>query len=53
MDARRSCGVAVPRSAVQFRTEGMSVQVVHNGAVVSRRVRVTIGSFGSTHKGRF
>ena len=46
MDARRSCGVAVPRSAVQFRTEGMSVQVVHDGAVESRRVRVGLFSEG-------
>jgi multidrug efflux pump subunit AcrA (membrane-fusion protein) len=40
IDAQRSCGVSVPRSAVLFRTEGTSVQVVRDGAVETRRVRV-------------
>lgn len=30
IDASRSCGVSVPRSAVQYRTEGASVQLVRD-----------------------
>jgi multidrug efflux pump subunit AcrA (membrane-fusion protein) len=40
IDASRSCGVSVPKAAVQFRTEGTSVQVVRNRLVETRRVRV-------------
>jgi multidrug efflux pump subunit AcrA (membrane-fusion protein) len=42
IDATRSCGVSVPRAAVLFRTEGTSVQVIHNDMVQTRRVRVGI-----------
>src|SRR5215216_327948 len=38
IDASRSCGVSVPKAAVQFRTEGTSVQVVRNRVVETRRV---------------
>jgi RND family efflux transporter MFP subunit len=40
IDASRSCGVSVPRSAVLYKTEGHSVQVVRNSAVETRRVRI-------------
>jgi multidrug efflux pump subunit AcrA (membrane-fusion protein) len=40
IDASRSCGIAVPRAAVDYQTEGTSVQVVHEGTVETRRVRV-------------
>jgi HlyD family secretion protein len=38
IDASRSCGVAVPRSAVTYRTEGASVQVIVKGVVKTQRV---------------
>jgi RND family efflux transporter MFP subunit len=40
IDARRSCGVAIPRDAVEYRVEGTRVRVVRNGAVAMRRVAV-------------
>lgn len=40
IDAQRSCGVAVPRSAVIHRSEGLSVQIVRNGIVATRHVRL-------------
>ena len=42
IEATRSCGVAVPRAAVLYRTEGTSVQVIHNSMVSTRLVRVGI-----------
>jgi multidrug efflux pump subunit AcrA (membrane-fusion protein) len=42
IDAERSCGVSVPRSAVYFRTEGASVQVVQNHMVETRKIQVGI-----------
>lgn len=42
IDADRSCGVSVPRSAVYFRTEGASVQVVQNHVVETRKIQVGI-----------
>jgi multidrug efflux pump subunit AcrA (membrane-fusion protein) len=45
IDAERSCdGVSVPRSAVYFRTEGASVQVVRDDAVETRKIRVGLMS---------
>jgi len=44
IDASRSCGVAVPRSAVTYRTEGTSVQVIRNGVVETRRIRTGLRS---------
>ncbi len=38
IDASRSCGVAVPRSAVTYRTEGASVQVIVKDVVKTQRV---------------
>lgn len=42
IDAERSCGVSVPRSAVYFRTEGASVQVVQDHVVETRKIQVGI-----------
>lgn len=42
IDAAQSCGVSVPRSAVFFRTEGASVQVVQNRVVETRKIQVGI-----------
>jgi HlyD family secretion protein len=45
IDAERSCdGVSVPRSAVQFRTEGATVQVVQDDIVETRKIRVGLMS---------
>jgi len=46
IDPGRSCGVSVPKTAVLYRTEGTSVQVVRNNVVETRRVRV--GLFSDT-----
>jgi multidrug efflux pump subunit AcrA (membrane-fusion protein) len=40
IDASRSCGVMVPRSAVDNRTENTTVQVVRGNTVETRRVTV-------------
>lgn len=40
IDARRSCGLAIPRSAVDYRTEGTVVQVIKGRTVQMRRVTV-------------
>lgn len=40
IDASRSCGVAIPRSAVEHRTEGTSVHVVRDRTVELRQVKV-------------
>ncbi len=40
IDANRSCGISVPRSAVQYRTEGASVQIVRDNIVETRLVQV-------------
>jgi HlyD family secretion protein len=40
IDANRSCGISVPRSAVRYRTEGTSVQVVRNDVIETRLVQV-------------
>jgi len=44
IDAKRSCGVAVPRSAVLYRSGGATVQVVRDGSVETRHVRVGLAS---------
>jgi multidrug efflux pump subunit AcrA (membrane-fusion protein) len=44
IDAQRSCGISVPRSAVRYRTEGTSVQVVRNDAIETRLVQVGLHS---------
>ncbi len=40
IDASRSCGISVPRSAVQYRTEGASVQLVRDNIVETRLVQL-------------
>jgi multidrug efflux pump subunit AcrA (membrane-fusion protein) len=44
IDASRSCGVAIPRSAVTYRTEGTSVQVIRDGVVETRRIATGLRS---------
>ncbi len=44
IDARRSCGVAIPRNAVDYRVEGTSVRVVRDKTVEMRRVVVGLSS---------
>jgi multidrug efflux pump subunit AcrA (membrane-fusion protein) len=44
IDAKRSCGISVPYSAVRYRTEGTSVQVVRNDAIETRKVQVGLNS---------
>jgi len=40
IDAARSCGVSVPRSAIFQRTDGTSVQVIRDGVVATRQVQI-------------
>jgi multidrug efflux pump subunit AcrA (membrane-fusion protein) len=40
IDASRSCGISVPRSAVIYQTQGTSVQVVRNSIIETRRVQL-------------
>lgn len=40
IDASRSCGIAIPRAAVDYRTEGTVVQVIKGRTVEMRRVTV-------------
>ncbi len=40
IDANRSCGISVPRSAVRYRTEGTSVQIVRDDVIETRLVQV-------------
>ena len=40
IEANRSRGISVPRSAVFYRTEGPSVQIVRDDIIETRRVRV-------------
>jgi hypothetical protein len=44
INARQSCGVAVPRSAVLYTTDGTSVQVVRGHQIETLRVRVGLRS---------
>jgi hypothetical protein len=48
IDANRSCGISVPRSAVRYRTEGTSVQVVRNDTIETRLVQVGFHSDNDT-----
>jgi multidrug efflux pump subunit AcrA (membrane-fusion protein) len=48
IDANRSCGISVPRSAVRYRTGGTSVQVVRNDAIETRLVQVGFHSDNDT-----
>jgi len=44
IDASHSCGVSIPHSAVQYQTEGTTVQVVQGTTVEMRRVRLGLFS---------
>jgi multidrug efflux pump subunit AcrA (membrane-fusion protein) len=44
VDADRSCGISVPRSAVTYQTGGTSVQVVYQNVIETRRVQVGLHS---------
>ncbi len=44
IDMGRSCGVAVPRTAVIRQNDAASVQVVKDGRIESRRVRIGLSS---------
>lgn len=46
VEANHSCGVSIPRAAVQYQTEGTTVQVVRDTTVETRRVR--LGLFSDT-----
>jgi hypothetical protein len=46
IDASRSCGTAVPRSAVAYAADGTKVQVVRDGVVEVKRVRAGLNSEG-------
>ncbi len=40
IDGKKSCGISVPRSAVLYKTDGTSVQVVRGHVIETVRVRV-------------
>jgi HlyD family secretion protein len=48
IEANRSRGISVPRSAVLYRTEGPSVQVVRGNVIETRLVRVGYHSDNDT-----
>jgi multidrug efflux pump subunit AcrA (membrane-fusion protein) len=47
IDASRSCGASVPRSAVVNRTDGATIQVVRDGKVETRNVKLGLLSDNS------
>jgi multidrug efflux pump subunit AcrA (membrane-fusion protein) len=47
IDASRSCGIAIPRSAVNYQADGTTVQVVRGGKVETRQVRIGLLSDSS------
>jgi multidrug efflux pump subunit AcrA (membrane-fusion protein) len=47
IDASRSCGIAVPRSAVSYRADGTTVQVVNGTKIETRQVRIGLLSDSS------
>lgn len=44
ISAERSCGLAVPRSAVIYRTGGTTLQVVYNNVIETRSVQIGLHS---------
>jgi multidrug efflux pump subunit AcrA (membrane-fusion protein) len=48
IDADRSCGISVPRSAVTYRTEGTTVQVVSADLIATRKVKIGFHSDNDT-----
>jgi multidrug efflux pump subunit AcrA (membrane-fusion protein) len=47
IDASRSCGIAIPRSAVNYQADGTTVQVVRGTKVETRQVRIGLLSDSS------
>jgi multidrug efflux pump subunit AcrA (membrane-fusion protein) len=48
IDAKRSCGVSIPRAAVRYRSQGTSVQVVRDDIIETRSVQVGLHSDTNT-----
>jgi multidrug efflux pump subunit AcrA (membrane-fusion protein) len=48
IDANRSCGVSIPSSAVRYRTQGASVQIIRDDAIETKMVQVGLHSDTST-----
>jgi HlyD family secretion protein len=48
IDANRSCGISIPYSAVRYRTEGTSVQVVREDVIETRLVQIGLQSATDT-----
>jgi multidrug efflux pump subunit AcrA (membrane-fusion protein) len=48
IDANRSCGISIPYSAVRYRTEGASVQVVREDVIETRLVQIGLQSATDT-----
>jgi multidrug efflux pump subunit AcrA (membrane-fusion protein) len=48
IDSKRSCGVSIPRSAVRYRSQGTSVQVVRDDIIETRFVQVGLNSDTNT-----
>jgi len=48
IDAKRSCGVSIPRSAVRYRSQGTSVQLVRDDIIETRSVQVGLNSDTNT-----
>jgi hypothetical protein len=46
IDASRSCGTAVPRSAVAYAADGTKVQIVRDNVIEIKRVRAGLHSDG-------
>jgi HlyD family secretion protein len=44
IDASHSCGVSIPRSAVEYLTEGPTVQIVRDATVMTRRLGLGLSS---------
>jgi multidrug efflux pump subunit AcrA (membrane-fusion protein) len=47
IDASRSCGIAIPRAAVNYQADGTTVQVVRGTKVETRQVRIGLLSDSS------
>jgi RND family efflux transporter MFP subunit len=47
IDASRSCGIAIPRAAVNYQADGTTVQVVRGNKIETRQVRIGLLSNSS------
>ena len=47
IDASRSCGIAIPRTAVNYQADGTTVQVVRGTKIETRQVRIGLLSDSS------